>query len=301
MLPLGLIIFTLLGCNQPPSANQVINPIEEESIAQEENSTSPITTNNQVSTAPQTRNTSSQIARAETTNQIQSTLPQKVEPTKRVEVTPKQNTSPKIAQKNNSSSKYATVEELKELDEKIRKRNGRIIGSAPCDADGKENDYRVDFDGDGMPDECVSANYKTHPLIQEESVDSVNSTLNFLEKGSQVTSKKEGDFTYYLWRKNGKITKAIKSDNKNLTNSVNYWFMEGKPIAVFETDSSNGSQISNTYYVYYPNGELSSIFELFGPEMLNSRRILEFNNQQLQKARSLKDGYKEIFNVLGAD
>ena len=152
-----------------------------------------------------------------------------------------------------------------------------------------------------MPDECVSANYKTHPLIQEESVDSVNSTLNYLEKGSQVTSRKEGNFTYYLWRKNGKITKAIKSDNKNLTNSVNYWFMEGKPIAVFEADSSNGSQISNTYYVYYPNGELSSIFELFGPEMLNSRRILEFNNQQLQKARSLKDGYKEIFNVFGAD
>ncbi|MEM7714209.1 MAG: hypothetical protein AAF349_11650, partial [Cyanobacteria bacterium P01_A01_bin.68] len=239
--------------------------------------------------------------RAETTNQIQSTLPQKVEPTKRVETTPKQKTSPKIAQKNNSSSKYATVEELKELDEKIRKRNGRIIGSASCDGDGKENDYRVDFDGDGMPDECISANYKTHPLIQEESVDSVNSTLNFLEKGSQVTSRKEGNFTYYLWRKNGKITKAIKSDNKNLTNSVNYWFMEGKPIAVFETDSSNGSQISNTYYVYYPNGELSSIFELFGPEMLNSRRILEFNNQQLQKARSLKDGYKEIFNVFGAD
>lgn len=301
MLPLGLIVFTLLGCNQPPSASQVINPIEEESIAQEENSTPPIATNNQVSTAPQTRNTSSQIARTETKNQIQSTLPQKVEPTKRVEVTPKQNTSPKIAQKNNSSSKYATVEELKELDEKIRKSNGRIIGSATCDGDGKENDYRVDFDGDGMPDECVSANYKTHPLIQEESVDSVNSTLNSLEKGSQVTSRKEGNFTYYLWRKNGKITKAIKSDNKNLTNSVNYWFMEGKPIAVFETDSSNGSQISNTYYVYYPNGELSSIFELFGPEMLNSRRILEFNNQQLQKARSLKDGYKEIFNVFGAD
>ena len=301
MLPLGLIVFTLLGCNQPPSANQVINPVEEENIPQEENSTPPIATNNQVSTAPQTRNTSSQIARAETTNQIQSTLPQKVEPTKRVETTPKQKTLPKIAQKNNSSSKYATVEKLKELDEKIRKRNGRIIGSASCDGDGKENDYRVDFDGDGMPDECISANYKTHPLIQEESVDSVNSTLNSLEKGSQVTSRKEGNFTYYLWRKNGKVTKAIKSDNKNLTNSVNYWFMEGKPIAVFETDSSNGSQISNTYYVYYQNGELSSIFELFGPEMLNSRRILEFNNQQLQKARSLKDGYKEIFNVFGAD
>jgi len=305
MLPLGLVIFTLLGCNKPPSANQVINPIETETeiTTQEENSTPQIASNNQAPKAPQARNTSPQkiAQRVEKTTPIKNIPTQKVEVNKRVETTLRQSTAPQRVAQKQSSSKYATVEELEELGKEIKKRNGRIIGSATCDGDGKENDYRVDFDGDGMPDECVSANYKTHPLIQEASVDSVNSTLNYLEKGSQVTSRKEGNFTYYLWRKNGKITKAIKSDNTNLANSVNYWFMEGKPIAVFQTDNSSGSQVRNTYFIYYPNGELSSIFELFGPEMLNSRRILEFNNQQLQEARSLKDGYKEIFNVFGAD
>ncbi|MEL6462397.1 MAG: hypothetical protein AAFQ91_29940 [Cyanobacteria bacterium J06621_15] len=297
LLPLSLVLFTLFGCNQPPSANQVINPIEEENTSQEENSTSPIDTNNQAPKVSQTRNNSPQITRVETTSQTRKKSPQTA---KKIEkVAPKQNIYPQRVAQKQTSSKYGT---WKELDEKISKRNGKIIGSASCDGDGKENDVRVDFNNDGWPDECVSANIKQHPFIEEESVDIVNSTLNEIEKGSQVTSRKEGNFTYYLWRKNGKITKAIKSDNRNLSNSVNYWFMEGKPLAVFEVvDRNDGSQLSNTYYVYYPNGELSSIFELFGPEMLNSRRILEFNNQQLQKARSLKDGYKEIFNVFGAD
>ena len=292
MLPFGLVIFTLLGCNEPPSANQVINPIEAENTLQEENSTPQGITNNQTPQAPQTRNNSPKrvAQRRETTTQR---VAQRVETT-----TPIQNNLPQRVAQKKSSSKYGTLEEL---NAKLKKRNGRIIGSATCDNDGKENDVRVDFNGDGMPDECVTANLKIHPLIQEESVDSISSTLNSIEEGSQVTSRKEGNFTYYLWKKDGKIAKAIKSQ-KESSNSVIYWFMEGKPLAVFEVvDRNDGSQLSNTYYVYYPNGELSSIFELFGPEMLNSRRILEFNNQQLQKARNLKDGYKEIFNVFGAD
>jgi len=299
MLSFGLVIFTLLGCNEPPSANQVINPIEAENTLQEENLTPQVITNNQTPQAPQIRNNSPKrvAQRRETTTQKQSNPPQRV--AQRVEATtPKQNSSSqRVAQKQNSS-KYGTIEEL---NAKLKKRNGRIIGSATCDNDGKENDVRVDFNGDGMPDECVTANLKIHPLIQEESVDSISSTLNYIEEGSQVTSRKEGNFTYYLWKKDGKIAKAIKSQ-KESSNSVIYWFMEGKPLAVFEVvDRNDGSQLSNTYYVYYPNGELSSIFELFGPEMLNSRRILEFNNQQLQEARNLKNGYKEIFNVFGAD
>ncbi|MEO1187148.1 MAG: hypothetical protein AAFX46_21850, partial [Cyanobacteria bacterium J06636_27] len=208
LLPLSLVLFTLFGCNQPPSANQVINPIEEENTSQEENSTSPIDTNNQAPKVSQTRNNSPQITRVETTSQTRKKSPQTA---KKIEkVAPKQNIYPQRVAQKQTSSKYGT---WKELDEKISKRNGKIIGSASCDGDGKENDVRVDFNNDGWPDECVSANIKQHPFIEEESVDIVNSTLNEIEKGSQVTSRKEGNFTYYLWRKNGKITKAIKSDN----------------------------------------------------------------------------------------
>ena len=296
LLYLSLVLFTLLGCNQPPSANQVINPIEAETAPQEENSApEQVAANVEVPMISNTRNSSPRVAKRVKTTQTQKSS-QQIVAQKLETVIQQQKSSPqKVAQKQ-SSSKYGTLEEL---NAKIKKRHGRVVGSATCDNDGIENDVRVDFDGDGMPDECVSANLKIHPLIQEETIDSVNSTLNYLEKGSQVNSIKEGNFSYYLWRKNGKIAKAIKSKN-NSASSVNYWFMEGKPLAVFKVDDS-GNSITNKYFIYYPNGELSSIFELFGPEMLNSRRILEFNNQQLQEARSLKDGYKEIFNVFGAD
>ncbi|MEO1432067.1 MAG: hypothetical protein AAFV71_23995 [Cyanobacteria bacterium J06633_8] len=294
LLSFSLVFIPLLGCNKPPSANQVINPTEAEITPQEENSTPPIATKNQTPKVSQTRNTSSQkVATIETNTQTQNSSSQRAT---RIETTPKQNSSPKkVAQKNNSS-KYGTLEEL---NAKIKKRNGRIIGSATCDDDGLENDVRVDFDGDGMPDECVTANLKIHPLFSEETLDGVSSFLNYLEKGSQTTSREEGNYNYYLWRKNGKIVKAIKSE-KNAINSVDYWFYNGKPIAAFQVVRRNNS-VTNKYFIYYQNGELSSIIELFGPEMNNSRTILEFNNQQLQEARSLINGYKEIFNVFGAD
>lgn len=299
LLSLSLVLFTLLGCNQSPSANQVVNPIEEETASQEENSNSSTDTNSQAAQASQTRNNSPQITtRVETTSQTRSNSPQR---TTRVEkVTPKQNTSPQIVAQKQTSSKYATIEELKELDEKIRKRNGRIIGSATCDNDGIENDYRVDFDGDGMPDECVTANARMHPLILQDDINFVRDTVNSLEKGSQVTSKEQGSLTYYLWKKNGEIVKAIKSENGSAT-SVQYWFYLGKPFAVQRIDDSSRSTVKNTIFIYDKNANLYSVYEVFGGEGDNSKHITDFNNQQLQEAAKLFNGYQEIFNVFGAD
>ncbi|MEO1186647.1 MAG: hypothetical protein AAFX46_19050, partial [Cyanobacteria bacterium J06636_27] len=195
-----------------------------------------------------------------------------------------------------SSSKYASIEELKELDEQIRRRNGRIIGSATCDNDGLENDYRVDFDGDGMPDECVTANARMHPLILQDDINFVRDTVNSLEKGSQVTSKEQGNFTYYLWKKNGEIVKAIKSKKGSAT-SVQYWFYLGKPFAVQRIDDSTRSTVKNTIFIYDKNGNLYSVYEVFGGEGDNSKHITKFSNQQLQEAERLFNGYQEIFNV----
>ncbi|MBV6621704.1 MAG: hypothetical protein KI793_01920 [Rivularia sp. (in: Bacteria)] len=430
LFSLSLVFMTLLGCNKPPSANQVINPIELENTTQEENSTPPIAINNQAAEASQTINNTPQVendfskqiklnnpnfsAQKFAQNRpVENDFPGKVridetsyntvlkslnslakgcqETTKTPQNTkyyicklgdkivkagaslttlgdgneywfvdnrviavqqfhtgelflydnngklkskfdyPKKvrnisNRDIQVAQRlyngydyifevfNNNSTKQTTASQkvetprkqnsskygtLKELNAKLKKRNGRIIGSASCDGDGIENDVRVDFNGDGMPDECVTANLKTHPLFSEETLDGVSSFLNYLEKGSQTTSREEGNYNYYLWKKDGKIVKAIKSD-KNSASSVDYWFYDGKPIAAFQVDD-DGTSITNKYFIYYENGKLSSIIELFGAEMSNSRTILEFNNQQLQKARSLKDGYKLIFNVFGAD
>ena len=197
--------------------------------------------------------------------------------------------------KQNSSSQYGTLEEL---NAKIKKRNGRIIGSATCDGDGKENDVRVDYNGDGMPDECVTANLKIHPSIQEETLETVSSTLNYFAKGCQTTSKTQGDYNYYICKKDGEIVKAIKSQ-KESASSVYYWFENGKPLAIQRIDDSNQSSIRNTFFVYYPNGELSSIFDIFGGEGDSSKRILNFNNGQLQEAKKLINGYQDIYQVFG--
>ncbi len=195
--------------------------------------------------------------------------------------------------KQNSSSQYGTLEEL---NAKIKKRNGRIIGSASCDGDGKENDVRVDFNGDGMPDECVTANLKIHPSIQEETLETVSATLNYLEKGCNTASKSQGNYDYYICKKDGKIVKAIKSQKESAA-SVMYWFENGNPLAIQRIDSN----YKNDFFVYYPDGKLSSIFNVFAGEGDNSKRILNFNNQQIQEAGNLVNSYQDIFQVFGVN
>ncbi len=195
--------------------------------------------------------------------------------------------------KQNSSSQYGTLEEL---NAKIKKRNGRIIGSASCDGDGKENDVRVDYNGDGMPDECVTANLKLHPSIEEETLETVSVTLNYLEKGCNTASKSQGNYDYYICKKDGKIVKAIKSQKESAA-SVMYWFENGKPLAIQRIDSN----YKNDFFVYYPDGKLSSIFSIVDPRNDISKRILNFNNQQIQEAGNLVNSYQDIFQVFGVN
>lgn len=277
-LSLGLVTFSLLGCNQPPQVSQGINPTAASNTPQEENSTSQtVVANVETPTTSNTQNYSSPrvTQKREKTTQIKNNSPQV------------------IAQTQKPKSQYSTAEEL---DEKLRKRNGRIIGSASCDGDGIENDVRVDFNGDGMPDECVSANLRMHPLILQDNIDFVRDTVNNLEKGSQVTSKEQGNYIYYLWKKNDEVVKVIKS-KKESASSIQYWFYLGKPFAVQRIDDSNSSSVKNTIFIYYKNGQLYSIYEIFGGEGDNSKHITEFNKQQLQEAANLFNSYQEIFQV----
>ena len=219
-LSLSLVIFSLLGCNNSPVSSQTNNTLEASNTPQEENNYSqPVATDNQTTVSKAQNSSPQRVARKET----QNTLPQIV------------------AQTQKPKSQYTAAEKL---DEKLRKRNGRIIGSASCDGDGIENDVRVDFDGDGMPDECVSANLRMHPIILQDGIDFVRDTVNSLEKGSQVTSKEQGNYIYYLWKKNDEIVKVIKSE-KESASSIQYWFYLGKPFAVQRIDDSNKSSVKN--------------------------------------------------------
>ncbi len=267
LLSLSLVVFTLFGCNQTSTTSQIGETVEAANPPQEENS------------FPQQEAANIE---APSTSKIQNSSPRKVV----------QNIKPKT-QKQNSSSQYGTLEEL---NAKIKKRNGRIIGSASCDGDGKENDVRVDYNGDGMPDECVIANLKIHPSIQEETLETVTYTLNFLEKGCNTTSKSQGNYDYYICKKDGEIVKAIKSQKESAA-SVMYWFENRKPLAVQRIDSN----YKNDFFVYYPDGKLSSIFSIVDPRNDISKRILNFNNQQIQEAGNLVNSYQDIFQVFAVN
>ncbi|MGB3656052.1 MAG: hypothetical protein WBA41_33220 [Rivularia sp. (in: cyanobacteria)] len=281
LLSLSLVLFTLVGCNKPPVASEIDNTIvEAENTPQEENSAPQIAANDRDSQVSQTKKSSPKKVAIEASTPSQ----------------PNNSDSKKVVQKvetptQNSSSQYGTLEEVRK---KIG--NGRIIGSASCDGDGLENDVRVDYNGDGMPDECVTANLKIDPVVDETSLETVTNMLNYFDKGCQTTSKKLEYYSYYICKKDGQIVRAIKSENGSVS-SAWYWFHNNKPVAIQRVDSN----YNNGLFVYYPDGYLSSIFVTFGDEGNQSKKIKNFSNKQLQEAESLINGYKEIFNVFGVN
>ncbi len=186
------------------------------------------------------------------------------------------------------SSKYGTLEEL---NAKIKKRNGRIIGSATCDGDGLENDVRVDYNGDGMPDECVTANLKIeHPIINENSFQTVTSSLQSLAKGCEESKKTQGNFVKTICRKDGEIVKASES-HAEFGDGIGYWFSKNRVVAVQRFH--NGET-----FIYYRNGELSSKFA-DNSKTGKTEKITNFNNEQIQEADTLISGYQDILQAFG--
>lgn len=186
------------------------------------------------------------------------------------------------------SSKYGTLEEL---NAKLKKRNGRIIGSATCDGDGLENDVRVDYNGDGMPDECVTANLKIdHPIINENSFQTVTSSLQSLAKGCEESKKTQGNFVKTICKKDGEIVKASES-HAEFGDGIGYWFSKNRVVAVQRFH--NGET-----FIYYRNGELSSKF-VDNFKTGKTEKITNFNNEQIQEADTLISGYQDILQAFG--
>lgn len=277
ILSLSLVVFTLFGCNKPPVTSETINPVEASITPEEENYASPQVEN---STASQTKNPSSQITRNVKTLTAS---------------TRKKSSPPKVAQKVETptptakySTQYGTLEEVRK---KIG--NGRIIGSASCDGDGMENDVRVDYNGDGMPDECVTANLKIdHPIIDENSFQTVNSSLQSLAKGCSESKKTQGNIVKSICKKDGEIVKASES-HAELGDGIGYWFYENRVVAVqrFHTGET---------FIFYRNGQLSSKFaDNF--KTGKTEKITNFNNEQIQEADTLISGYQGILQAFGVN
>ncbi|MEO0968419.1 MAG: hypothetical protein AAFX80_08785 [Cyanobacteria bacterium J06639_18] len=139
-----------------------------------------------------------------------------------------------VSQKQNSLSNDANTTQTKQSKPVTSKsgqsKTGTIIGPAfDCDNDGQADDSRVDYDGDGIPDECVIGDEK--PLIQAQidlsSHQNVVAYLDKLTKNCQEAEKIQKHTKYNVCTVNGKPVKASES-NVELGDGLAYWFENGK-------------------------------------------------------------------------
>lgn len=309
VLSLGLVALTLLGCNKSPQSSQVINPVEAANTPQEENSApQKVATNNTkntltASTVSQSQNSPSVTAKnnkqTKTGNQIGPAfdcdndgqaddarmdydgdgIPDDcvVNDAKKTEAT---------TQTQNSSFQYGTLEEL---NAKLKKRNGRVIGSASCDGDGLENDVRVDFNGDGMPDECVTANLRMDVRIDETSYQTVVNSLEAFTKGCEESKKTQGNLTYTICKVDGQPVSASEYLTE-FGDGLAFWLVDRQVIAARRLHSGE-------LYVFDKSGKLSSMFA-DNLKTYKTEKVTNIRDEDRKEAEKfLYNGHKDIFKV----
>ena len=143
-----------------------------------------------------------------------------------------------VSQKQNSLSNDANTTQTKQSKPVTSKpgksKTGTIIGPAfDCDNDGQADDSRVDYDGDGIPDECVIGDGKLpiQAQIDLSSHQNVVAYLDKLTKNCQETEKIQKYTKYVVCTINGKPVKASES-NVELGDGLAYWFENGKVRAI---------------------------------------------------------------------
>lgn len=137
--------------------------------------------------------------------------------------------------KEKSSKKSAVVQPPKSA-----KMIGHLID---CDSDGLQDDARMDYNGDDIPDECVIGNenfqVKTdesdeaneedniEPATDESFYQSEVNSLEELTKGCEESKKTEGSVNYSVCQLDGKPVQAAEA-HVELGDGVGFWFENGK-------------------------------------------------------------------------
>lgn len=205
-----------------------------------------------------------------------------------------------IAAFNNNQSRTKASSSKRVTEEELRKKigNGRIIGSASCDGDGLENDVRVDYDGDGMPDECVTANFEPDSITPEKSLKSkiidetsfqtVSKSLANITKGCTKSKKTEDNLEFEICKKGDRVVSASEYASEADAGSV-YWFSpDGKLVAMRYFGSGDT-------YVFDSNYKVSSKFNVYKSNKVN--KIAADERKRIEEDSYF--AYRRIFDVFG--
>jgi hypothetical protein len=173
-------------------------------------------------------------------------------------------------------------------------KSGTVIGHAiDCDNDGRDNDYRIDYDADGIPDECISSDDDSLTI----AIDTTNSQslfdariklLDELTAGCTENSKVEGNITYNICTTNGQPVKAAEFLTE-LGDGLSIWFEYGKVKAILRTHSGE--------MFFFNNGKLELKFEDYGTQV-----VANFSLEERSEYEELAlTAYQRIFQVFDID
>ncbi len=212
------------------------------------------------------------------------------------------NTSPS-EQKSQDASKTRKETLPKSTSKKQAQKPGKIIGGAiDCDNDGKQNDSRVDYNGDGIPDECVigssseqekvseitsAGEEEIEPATSEAIFDSQIKYLEEMTEGCDEATKTEAGVNYNICTINDKPVKASEA-LLEAGDGLGFWFENNKVVAIryFHTGD----------ILFFNDGKLTVKFS-------DDKQVQDtFTDEERQHAEDLaKDGYRKIFQVFAVE
>ncbi|NJL79723.1 MAG: hypothetical protein HC836_07350 [Richelia sp. RM2_1_2] len=251
LFSLGLVV-TLLGCNQSPVASQTSNRVETASEPQQQNS----------------------IAEKSTASQKQNSIAEK--PINKIEKS--------TASQQQNSSKIATTKNNKQT--KSGKQIGQLID---CDNDGQQDDARMDYNDDGIPDECILGNEDSQTQIDDSSYEAAINSLEQLTQNCQESTKTQQYTNYTVCQINGKPVKASES-NAEIGDGLGFWFDNGKVIAfqIFH----NGE-----LFIFDNDGNLKSTFAE-NPNTGKLEKLAKIPDEERKLVNKIQqNGYQDIFKV----
>ena len=162
-------------------------------------------------------------------------------------------------------------------------KTGRQIGRAfDCNGDGISNGARIDYDGDGIPDECIESDEKTTSIVDETSYDTALKSLNSLTKGCKESKKTPQNTDYYICKNGNTIVKA-GNYNSEAGAGLDYWLVDNRVIAAQRPHSQE-------LFLYNNNGKLKSKF-------IYPRKVANISSKDRQDGEFLYDGYKDVLEV----
>lgn len=173
---------------------------------------------------------------------------------------------------------------------KSAQKSGTVIGQPiDCDNDGQDNDFRIDYDGDGIPDDCIIGEDSLLNIENTNSQASYEQSMKSLEQMTQGCEEKtqiNGDITYSVCTLNRQPVKASEFLTE-LGDGLSIWFENGQVKAVQRTH--NGETF------FFDQGKLTVKFDEYGSE----RRVTVSTQERSEAEELAKTAYQGIFQVFG--